>query len=393
METAKKNVSFKTMDRQWDARFNVQTDEDLDALLAAARAEWDTGRLRYVLIGGLEVGTRPNQDDYQIRHVHACIIYHNRVSKSSILNNWKIKQGNGYYLVPRNRDLPYSGWRNHHIKEFSKVDPSKCILFEEGTLPADEGSTYVRASTEEKKRKIDEVLIEMRTLIEADQDQLAFERFPRNYLMYGEKLKALTIQKKAKLKHDGPSNPHIWLHGFAGTGKTALLSYIYPTAYKKHLGNKWWDLYDDKIHTHTILEDLDYTAMDKLGINFLKTICDEAGFSIDQKYKTPQLTRTTCLITSNYTIPELLMDIPGREQAIAALSRRFWHVRCDALQQLLQIKLKPAYEVNRLKKEGNQDPGKLFIAWDHLTNSPLGENIKTPEEYQQIIRDAYYGKD
>ena len=32
-----------------------------------------------------------------------------------------IKQGNGYYLVPRNRDLPYSGWKTHHIKSFSKI--------------------------------------------------------------------------------------------------------------------------------------------------------------------------------------------------------------------------------------------------------------------------------
>ena len=63
-------VSFKTEDRQWDGRFNVQSDDDLDRLVAGIREHWDSGRLKYVLIGGPEVGTRPFQDDYQIRHVH-----------------------------------------------------------------------------------------------------------------------------------------------------------------------------------------------------------------------------------------------------------------------------------------------------------------------------------
>ncbi|GLD98947.1 hypothetical protein PINS_up020805 [Pythium insidiosum] len=130
--------------------------------------------------------------------------------------------------------------------------------------------------------------------------------------------------------------------------------------------------------------------MDRLGINFIKTICDEAGFAVDQKYKTPQTARTTVLVTSNYTIQELLMDIPGREAAVAALLRRFWHVSADALQQVLKIKLKPHYEVMRLKKQGCNNPAELFMSWDWLTNTPLGEPLKTPEEYQQIIRDNYY---
>ena len=98
--------------------------------------------------------------------------------------------------MPRNRDLPYSGWRDHHIKEFSKVDPSKPILYENGTLPADVKTKAVRASDEEKKRKIDDVLIEMRTMIEEGKEKEAFTKFPRNYLTYGEKLKAMITQKR-----------------------------------------------------------------------------------------------------------------------------------------------------------------------------------------------------
>ena len=88
-------VPFTYQDRQWDGRFNVQTDDDLERLVAALRREWDAGKLKYILCSGVEIGTRPYQDDYQVRHVHTAAIFHNRVSKSSILKNWDIKQGNG----------------------------------------------------------------------------------------------------------------------------------------------------------------------------------------------------------------------------------------------------------------------------------------------------------
>ena len=131
-------VPMQQEDRQWDGRFNVQLEEDLEQLLSAAKREFESGKLRYILIGGVEIGTKQYQDDYNVRHVHVALLYVNRVSKRSILKNLAIKQGNGYYLVPRNRSLPYSGWKNHHTKEFSKVDSTKCILLEMGTLPTSE---------------------------------------------------------------------------------------------------------------------------------------------------------------------------------------------------------------------------------------------------------------
>jgi hypothetical protein len=386
--TAAKTVPFTTEDRQWDARFNVQQDEDLTRLIDAITTEHDRGKFKYVLIGGVEVGTRPYQDDYQIKHVHVAAIFHNRVSKRSILKNWNIKEGNGYYLVPRNRDLPYSGWRSHHVKEFSKIDKSKCVLYEMGLIPEDIKKARVQASEEEKKRKIDDVLIEMRGLIETGQEDEAFRKFPRNYLTYGEKIKAMVTQKKDFFKTKG--EPHIWLYGYPGTGKTAILSYVYPMYFKKNLHNKFFDLYDPKEHTHVLLEDLDHEAVERLSINFVKTICDEAGFAIDQKYKTPQLARTNVLVTSNFTIDEIVPEGPGREQNKAAILRRFWHVNIMALLRLLGLKLLPKYERQMLKKDGNDDPGRLFITWDYLTDTPLCTPIKSPEDYQQIIKDSFY---
>lgn len=84
-------VSHSTEDRQWDARFNVQRDEDLAELVANIKRHYESGVLRYILVGGPEIGTRPFQDDYQIRHVHVAAIFNNRISKRSILQHWGVK--------------------------------------------------------------------------------------------------------------------------------------------------------------------------------------------------------------------------------------------------------------------------------------------------------------
>lgn len=380
-------VSFNTQDRQWDARFNVQTDSDLEELIQSIRSEWDGGKFKYILVSGVEIGTRPFQDDYKVRHVHVAAVFSNRVTKSAILKNWNVKQGNGYYLVPRNRDLPYSGWRNHHIKEYSKVDPTQLINFEMGELPKDEGKR-VQASDEEKKRKIDDVLIEMRSLIEENKGDEAFRKFPRNYLIYGEKIKAMVHQKRDFFKSNG--DPHIWVYGYPGTGKSAILSYVYPKYFKKNLHNKFFDLYDSSVHTHVMLEDLDHEAVERLSINFIKTICDESGFAVDQKYKTPQLVRTTVLVTSNFDIPNIMPETIGAEANKAAFLRRFWHVNIYALLRVLGLKLIPKEDRKKLSSEGNHDPGKLFMGWDYATETPTCTPILGPTHYQELIRHTFY---
>lgn len=390
------NVPFATEDRQWDCRFNVQLESDLEQLLETIQQDYRTGRIKYILVGGVEIGTKPYQDDYQIKHVHVAVMFANRVSKRSLLTAWNIKQGNGYYMVPRNRNLPYSGWKKHHIKEFSKVDTNGCILYEMGSLPKDhaiQGETFVKRSDEEKKRKIDEVLIDMRGMIENDQDKQAWTKYPRTYLQYGEKIKAMIMQKRDKLTSTG--DPHMWVWGNPGIGKSAVLNYIYPKYYKKNLYNKFFDLYDPQLHTHVMLEDLDHDSIDKLSVNFVKTLCDEAGFPIDQKYKTPQLARATILVTSNFKIDEVIIHSDetngnARAQNSAALYRRFYHIEIHQLLQLLGLKLLPNYEVQQLKKAGNNDPGKLFICWDYVNNMPKCEPIQSPEFYAKLIKDSYY---
>lgn len=393
-ETSGPSVAYNREDRQWDARFNLRDSNHLLDLVALCMELYANGRFQYVLVGGAEIGTNSKTDDYQKLHVHCAFIFRNRISKASILRNLDINEADGYYLVPRNRSLPYSGWRSHHIKAFSKIDPEDVISYEAGELPKDikqKSVDKVPVGPEEKKRKLDEILLEMRELIENDQCDEAWKKFPRNYLTYGEKIKAMVHQKRDFFKDK--RHPNIWLHGYAGTGKTALLSYIYPDYYKKNLSNRFFDLFDPVKHSHIMLEDLDHQAVEALGINFLKTICDEAGFPIDQKYKTPQLIQSTCLVTSNFTINEILQgqsNTVGLEQNLPAMLRRFYHVRIDNLLHLLGLKLLPVWDRKKLQKEGNCDMGKLFITWDYVADAPLCLPIRSPEHYQEVIRNHYY---
>ena len=389
--TSNRSVPFHTADRQWDLRVNVPGEDDLERLVTAVKSEADAGKFRWVLIGGVEIGDNMFHDDYLIKHVHVGLIYVNRVTKASILKNLNIKQGLGYYLVPRNRQLPYKGWKEHHTKTKTKVN-STTIIFEHGTLPEDREAVEVtRRSEDEKKRKLDDIIVEMKDLINDGKEDEAFRKFPRNYLTYGEKIKAMLVQTRNFFKTNG--DPHIWLYGAPGDGKSALMSYIYPKYYNKNLDNRFYDLFHPGHHTHMLLQDVDHAVVEKLGVQFLKTICDEAGFPVDQKYKTPQLARTTVLVTSNFTLPDVMPeDMKGRNENLRALMRRFWMVRVQDLLRALGIKLLSKYELQQLKKEGNQDPSKLFLSYDYLRDVPTGEQLDAPETMQKKIRDLYYGK-
>jgi hypothetical protein len=390
-------VPFHQLDREWDARFNVPTEDDLQVILAAIKSEAAQGKFRYALVSGVEVGTRPYHNDYLIRHVHVALLYLNRVSKSSILKNLCVKQGNGYYLVPRAKDLPYSGWVKHHKKVETKISSDSLQLFEYGELPQDRvtpSQQVQKRSDEEKKRKLDDIIIEMRDMIEAGQDEEAFRKFPRNYLTYGEKLKARIVQKRDFFKSNG--NPHVWLFGGPGEGKTALLQVIYPDYFNKNLDTKFFDRFDSSVHTHVLLQDVDHAAFEgprALGTQFFKSICDEAGYPIDQKYKTPQIERLCILVTSNFKIEEVLPEeTKGRHEQLTALRRRYYQVNIRNLLPILGLKLLPKYELAQLKKAGNTDPNKCFMTWDYLRDIPAGEPLKKVDEYQQLIKDAYHGK-
>ncbi|RHY10281.1 hypothetical protein DYB36_013079 [Aphanomyces astaci] len=83
----------------------------------------------------------------------------------------------------------------------------------------------VLRSESEKKMKTDDVIIDMRRLIEEGNAEDAFTLYPRDFMIYGERIKSMVQMKKAFFgKH---TDPHLYLYGFPGTGKTSLLQFIY----------------------------------------------------------------------------------------------------------------------------------------------------------------------
>ncbi|KAH9124338.1 hypothetical protein LEN26_008350 [Aphanomyces euteiches] len=361
-------------DRQWDIRLNLKSAEYLEELVAAIVEHFATGRIKYVLVSGVEIGTKPNHSDYQVEHVHIALILHDRMTSQAILKKWNVDRSLSFYMVPRNRELSYEGWKKHHTKEFSKKDPAQLITLEKGELPSDgkRKAEYQCRSEEEKKMKTDDVIREMKTLIESGKSEEAFTKYPRNYMMYGEKLKSMISQKK-KTFFGKFLDPHLYVYGFPGSGKTSIIKFLYPGLYKKDLSNRFWDLYDENIHTHVLLEDLDSPTVDKLG--------------------TPQPTRAVILVSSNQNISQLINGLDETkciEDTKKAIRRRFFEIRIDDLLRLLGLKLIPEYERKLLNKEGNEDAGRLFMPWNYALDCPTGDPLDTAKKYQQMIRDFYY---
>ncbi|CAK4134895.1 unnamed protein product [Aphanomyces euteiches] len=136
-------------------------------LVAAIQEHYAEGKKCYVLVSGVEIGTKPQHTDYQVEH------------------------------------------------EFSKKHPNCLITLEKGTLPDDLKRTGTPLRSEaEKKCKVNDVIIDMRALIEAGKEKEAFEKYPRNFMQYGEKLKAMIVglalipeYERKQLKKQGNEDP------------------------------------------------------------------------------------------------------------------------------------------------------------------------------------------
>lgn len=97
-------------------------------------------------------------------------------------------------------------------------------------------------------------------------------------------------------------------------------------------------------------------------------------------------------MTSNFELPCLVPDTQGVEANKKALMRRFWHVNIYNFMRLLGLKLIPKGDRDQLKQSGNQDPSKIFMSWNYVTDQPTGKPILPPSEYQKLIKDTYYAQ-
>lgn len=96
------------------------------------------------------------------------------------------------------------------------------------------------------------------------------------------------------------------------------------------------------------------------------------------------------LVSSNFTLQDVVPEGPGYRQNLPAIARRFWQIKIYELLRLLQLKLVDKATRAELKKEGNTDMSKLFLDWDYVTDVPTGKQLKQPVEYQQLIRDYFF---
>lgn len=390
--------------REWDIRLNVPEDDEARAaylgdIIANIASEFNTGTITSVLVSGVEIGTVSHRTDYGHHHVHVAVIFKERRSQMAIYKSWGVDTDKyAYWGDQRNPAFPYSGWWDHHTKEFSKIskDPKDWCLFKRGQLPSDYNKKrkYVVASKDEVSLTADERTRKIKEMFaEGASDKEVFERFPNAWVRMGARIKGLARAGERHVEKEKSSLPHLWVWGEPGTGKTQVIKWLFPEAHLKDLTTHFWNGFDPAVQKEVILEDLDHEAVQKLGSNFFKQLTNEAGYRYDQKYEVGGETVSVILVTSNHTVREIFGTVVkyASEVVVQAMERRFLQCNIEDLLRTLGLKLVSSYDRAILKKRGNLDASKLFCDWDYLRNEPTGEEVKAIDYYHDLIRDAFYG--
>lgn len=364
---------WSEQDRQWDIRINLAPG---DGVLEDARTElqwfldkcraWD--KIKYVFVGGIEIGANPSQDDYQRFHVHAALILFTPNTRRSVVHNlclsvYSNRQQRSYYLAKRNPFASFTGWRNHHAKEATKVE-EELIALEWGEPPKEYNSQLLKKG-EPGKLKQDDMLREIMQLFAQGKKDLAFQEYPALTLRYHAQITSMVktrLEPPVSIDH----SPCLWIWGEPGTGKSAYVAWKYPKAFKKSLAKNevlYWNGIDLDFHTHVYIEDIGPEAFKNIGMEQLKQWADPShGYTISLKYGAPIMGVTLGLIvTSNYQpgdLPEEGMRYKRTE--MEAIERRFEIIHITDLLKREKLTLKTKEEIKELKKSKNADFSKVF---------------------------------
>lgn len=364
---------WSEQDRQWDIRINLAPG---DGLLEDARKElqwfldkcrgWD--KIKYIFVGGIEVGANPSQDDYQRFHVHAALILFTPNTRRSVVHNlclsvYSNRQQRSYYLAKRNPFASFTGWRNHHAKEATKVE-EELIALEWGEPPKEYNSQLLKKG-EPGKLKQDDMLREIMQLFAQGKKDLAFQEYPALTLRYHAQITSMVktrLEPPVSIDH----TPCLWLWGEPGTGKSAYVAWKYPRAFKKSLAKNevlYWNGIDLDFHTHVYIEDIGPEAFKNIGMEQLKQWADPShGYTISLKYGAPIMGVTLGLIvTSNYRPGDLPEDgMRYKRTEMEAIERRFEIIHIKELLKRENLSLKTKEEIKELKKAKNADFSKVF---------------------------------
>lgn len=137
----------------------------------------------------------------------------------------------------------------------------------------------------------------------------------------------------------------VWIHGKPGCGKShfARVSLNFAGVYPKS-ANKWWDGYQNQ--PVVVLEDLDRDTI-KFLYHHLKIWADKWGFIGEAKGGAVAPNNRWLVITSNYTLPELLSDLNDNPLKLALL-RRFRVFNMLSRDSFLETSTKDEYSAEAL---------------------------------------------
>lgn len=374
-----RGIDWSEQDRQWDIRVNLlpgseigsleDAREELEALLKVWKA-WD--KIKYCFVGGIEVGDNPSQDDFERFHVHVALILHTPNTRRAVVHSLRLSRAlvgaragepRSYYCAKRNPFASFTGWRNHHAKEKTKVG-EEYIACEFGEAPREYGNQLIEKGGCGKMKQ-DDMLREIMQLFSQGKKDQAFQEYPALTLRYHGQITAM-VKSRNELPTEIDHSKRLWIYGGPGTGKSAFVAWKYPRAFKKSLTKNevlYWNGLDLDWHSHVYLEDIGPEAFENIGMEQLKQWADPShGYTVSMKYGAPIYGVTLPLIvTSNYRPSQLLPDdlkYPTTE--LQALERRFEVVSIAQLLERENLKLRPKSELVALRKAKNADFGAVF---------------------------------
>ena len=375
-------INWSEQDRQWDIRVNLlpgseigkieDAREELAALLEIWK-KWE--KIKYCFVGGMEVGDNPSQDDFERFHVHVALILHTPNTRRAVVHSLRLSRAlvgtragepRSYYCAKRNPFASFTGWRNHHAKEKTKISEDY-ISCEFGEAPREYGNQLIEKGSVGKMKQ-DDMLREIMQLFSQGKKDQAFQEYPALTLRYHAQITAM-VKSRLELPTEIDHSKRMWIYGGPGTGKSAFVAWKFPKAFKKSLTKNevlYWNGLDVDWHTHVYLEDIGPEAFENVGMEQLKQWADPShGYTVSMKYGAPIYGVTLPLIvTSNYKPSQLLPDdmkYPTTE--LEALTRRFEIIHIDTLLQRENLKLRRKSELVALRKAKNADFSAVF---EHL---------------------------